>query len=50
VSQITALALKLLPRVEIAMVEGTNYMMPLQDPDAVGTLTQTFVARHASRG
>ena len=34
--QITALARKLLPHAEIATVEGTNHMMPLQDPDAVG--------------
>lgn len=46
--QITALARKLLPHAEIATVEGTNHMMPLQDPDAVGGLIQTFVARHAS--
>ena len=47
--QITALARKLLPHAEIATVEGTNHMMPLQDPDAVGHLIQTFVARHPSR-
>ena len=47
--QITALARKLLPHAEIATVEGTNHMMPLQDPDAVGHLIQTFVRRHASR-
>jgi pimeloyl-ACP methyl ester carboxylesterase len=47
--QITALARKLLPHAEIVTVEGTNHMMPLQDPDAVGHLIQTFVTRHASR-
>jgi pimeloyl-ACP methyl ester carboxylesterase len=46
--QITALARKLLPHAEIATVEGTNHMMPLQDPDAVGHLIQMFVMRHAS--
>jgi pimeloyl-ACP methyl ester carboxylesterase len=46
--QITALARKLLPHAEIATVEGTNHMMPLQDPDAVGHLIETFVKRHAS--
>lgn len=47
--QITALAHKLLPHAEIVTVEGTNHMMPLQDPDAVGHLIQTFVASHPSR-
>jgi pimeloyl-ACP methyl ester carboxylesterase len=47
--QITALARKLLPHAEIATVEGTNHMMPLQDPDAIGHLIQTFVTRHAAR-
>ena len=47
--QITALARRLLPHAEIATVDGTNHMMPLQDPDAVGRLIQTFVTRHASR-
>lgn len=47
--QITALARRLLPHGEIATVEGTNHMMPLQDPDAVAHLIQTFVTRHASR-
>jgi pimeloyl-ACP methyl ester carboxylesterase len=47
--QITVLARRLLPHAEIATVEGTNHMMPLQDPDAVGRLIQTFVTRHASR-
>jgi pimeloyl-ACP methyl ester carboxylesterase len=47
--EITALARKLLPGAEIATVEGTNHMMPLQDPDAVGSLIQTFVARRAER-
>ena len=47
--QITALARKLLPHAEIATVKGTNHMMPLQDPDAVGHLIQAFVMRHGSR-
>ena len=47
--QITALARKLLPHAEIGAVERTNHMMPLQDPDAVGHLIQTFVTRHGSR-
>jgi pimeloyl-ACP methyl ester carboxylesterase len=48
--QITALARKLLPHAEIATVAGTNHMMPLQDPDGVGHLIQTFVTRHSSSG
>jgi pimeloyl-ACP methyl ester carboxylesterase len=47
--EITARARKLLPRAEIATVEGTNHMMPLQDPDAVGHPMQMFVTRHAAR-
>jgi pimeloyl-ACP methyl ester carboxylesterase len=42
-------ARKRLPHAEIATVDGTNHMMPLQDPDAVGHLIQAFVMRHGSR-
>jgi pimeloyl-ACP methyl ester carboxylesterase len=47
--QITALARKLLPRAEIVTIDGTNHMMPLQNPDAVGRLIQAFVARRPAR-
>ena len=47
--QITDLARKLLPHAKIAIVAATNHMMPLQDPDAVGSLIRTFVDTHAAR-
>jgi pimeloyl-ACP methyl ester carboxylesterase len=46
--QITALTRKLLPHAEVAMVAGTNHMMPLQDPDAIAGLVHSFVTRHSS--
>jgi pimeloyl-ACP methyl ester carboxylesterase len=47
--QITELARTLLPHAEIVTVEGTNHMMPLQDPDAIGSLIKTFVATRVER-
>ena len=41
--QVTELAHKLLPRAETAIVDGTNHLMPLQAPDAVGHLIQKFI-------
>ena len=43
--QVTELALKLLPHAEVAVIEGTNHMMPLQDPDGVGRAIASFVRR-----
>ena len=45
--QITEAATRLLPHAEIVRVAGTNHMMPLQDPDAVARVIQSFVSRHA---
>ena len=47
--QITGRARKLLPHAEIATVAATNHMMPLQDPDAVGSLIRAFIDAHAKR-
>jgi pimeloyl-ACP methyl ester carboxylesterase len=47
--QVTELALKLLPHAEVVLIEGTNHMMPLQDPDAVGDAISSFVRRYPMR-
>jgi len=44
--QVTELAVRLLPHAEVALIEGTNHMMPLQAPDAVGNAISSFVRRH----
>ena len=44
--QVTELALKLLPHAEVALIEGTNHMMPLQNPHAVGSAIASFVRRY----
>jgi len=43
--QVTELAQKLLPHAEVALIAGTNHMMPLQDPDAVGNAISSFARR-----
>jgi pimeloyl-ACP methyl ester carboxylesterase len=45
--QLTELALGLLPNAEAAIIPGTNHLMPLQAPDAVGGVIAAFVRRHA---
>ena len=44
--QVTELAMTLLPQAELAMIEGVNHLMPLQDPDAVGRIIAGFASRH----
>jgi len=44
--QVTELALKLLRHAEVALIKGTNHMMPLQDPDALGNAIAGFVRRY----
>ena len=44
--QVTELAMTLLPQAEVAMIEGVNHLMPLQDPDAVGRIIAGFARRH----
>jgi pimeloyl-ACP methyl ester carboxylesterase len=44
--QVTELAMKLLPHAEVALIEGTNHMMPLQNPHAVGSAIASFVRRY----
>ena len=46
-AQITARATQLLPHAEVVRVEGTNHMMPLQDPEALARIVRGFVSRHS---
>jgi pimeloyl-ACP methyl ester carboxylesterase len=45
--QVTDSAVKLFPNAEIALIENTNHMMPLQDPDGLGRTVADFARRHA---
>lgn len=45
-AQITALATRLLAHAEVVRVEGTNHMMPLQDPEALARIVRGFIDRH----
>jgi pimeloyl-ACP methyl ester carboxylesterase len=47
--QVTELAATLLPQAEIALIEGVNHMLPLQDPDALGKAVANFARRHPIR-
>ena len=44
--QITERATALLPHAEVAIIDGVNHAMPLQDPGAVGRAIAAFVRRH----
>jgi pimeloyl-ACP methyl ester carboxylesterase len=44
--QVTEVTTTLLPQAEVALIEGTNHMLPLQDPDALGEALARFVRRH----
>lgn len=45
--QVTESALKLLPEAEMALIENTNHMLPLQDPAGVGRTVADFARRHS---
>jgi len=47
--QVTDSAVKLFPDAETALIENTNHMMPLQDPDGLGRTVADFARRHAVR-
>jgi pimeloyl-ACP methyl ester carboxylesterase len=47
-AQITAQASRLLPHAVTAIIPGANHLMPLQEPEAVARLIQTFVTRYVS--
>lgn len=44
--QVTELTQKLLPHAEVALIEGVNHALPLQNPDGVGQVVVNFVRRH----
>ncbi len=44
--QVTELALKLLPHAEVALIEGVNHLLPLQNPDNVAQVVGDFARRH----
>jgi pimeloyl-ACP methyl ester carboxylesterase len=47
--QVTEAAAKVFPRAETALIENTNHMLPLQDPDGLGRTVADFARRHAVR-
>jgi hypothetical protein len=44
--QVTERTATLLPQAEVTLIEGTNHMLPLQDPDALHRALASFVRRH----
>jgi pimeloyl-ACP methyl ester carboxylesterase len=44
--QVTERTVTLLPQAEVTLIEGTNHMLPLQDPDGLGQALASFVRRH----
>jgi len=44
--QLTERVTSLLPQAEVVLIEGTNHMVPLQDPDALGRAIAGFAAGH----
>ena len=41
--QVTELTVKLLPHAKVLLVQGSNHMLPLQDPEALGTAIKDFM-------
>lgn len=46
--QVTELTVKLLPQSEVLLVQGSNHMLPLQDPEALGTAIKEFIDRNSN--
>jgi pimeloyl-ACP methyl ester carboxylesterase len=44
--QVTERVTMLFPQAEVALIEGTHHMVPLQDPHALGHALARFVRRH----
>jgi pimeloyl-ACP methyl ester carboxylesterase len=44
--QVTERATTLLPQAEVVLIEDTNHMLPLQDPDALAQALAGFIRRH----
>jgi len=47
--QVTELAVMLLPQAEVALIDGANHMLPLQDPNELGKAVANFARRHPIR-
>ena len=45
--QVTESALKLFPQAEVALIENTHHMLPLQEPEGVGRTVADFARRHS---
>jgi pimeloyl-ACP methyl ester carboxylesterase len=45
--QVTESVIALLPQAEFHMIPGTNHMMPLQEPDALGRILAHFARQHS---
>ena len=44
--RVTEMATKLFPDAEVALIEETNHMVPLLEPDAIGLAIANFSGRH----
>ena len=44
--QVTEAALTIFPSAEVALIQNTNHLLPLQDPDAVARAVADFIRRH----
>lgn len=47
--QVTELATPLLPQAEVALIDGANHMLRLQNPNALGEAVAKFARRHPIR-
>ena len=47
--QVTDAAVRLFPGAEVALIEGANHLVPLQEPDALGHVLAAFAGRHRLR-
>jgi pimeloyl-ACP methyl ester carboxylesterase len=45
--QVTEAAVKLFPQAEVALIDNTNHMLPLQDPEALGRTVADFARQHS---
>ena len=46
-SKVTESVVKLFPQAEIALIDNTKHMLPLQDPEALGRTVVDFTRRHS---
>ena len=47
--QVTEAAVRLFPRAQVALIEGANHLVPLQQPEALGQVLAAFARRHPLR-